>query len=539
MAKRLAIAFFVVLGVCVLLVSGFLLVLFLAPGFSIFGIKYIAKDTHILVYEDTRVVDVSSVGGQFDGSITINTNEVPVEICFSATGSASNAIRFTYVDNFNGITNSKFDDPSLEIKKENGGVVFITHEFQKLIYESSTSNRLLKIYLPSRYAAESANNLIINAGKANVSFYFENDNAKVFTPNFDRVEINTTGKININSKITADTYAQTSNGSIEIAAGETNNINATNYALVSKNGKINVKRNIDGYLLAETKNGEINLMACKNLIATTEDGNITASGDISGLVKINAKGGNVSLGKVLGEVPDGDIISNTVSTSSGNVVIERLYNGEISTHRGSVSIKNSNDLKVSTNMGKVVVEEAISAISVETVRGNVTLGGQGMTLNNPKVFTRLGKVEILSANGTADIQTISSNINFDNSTCDEIKINCGGKLTASNLLGNVEINSQKNIDIAFGQIRNGDNIVITLGDTATFAKITATNNTARDTRYILTGKTVTRFEKNANGTFSKVDNGSDLSNTNEPTVVGGLIKVTGSSNTDVEIYFNS
>ncbi len=540
MAKRLAIAFFVVLGVCILVLSGFLLVLFLAPGFSAFGIKYIAKDTHPIFYEDIRIVDASEIGGSFNGSVIINTNEIPIEICFSSTGNTQNQIRYTYKDNFNGITNSSFDDPSFEITKDqNGNAVITTHEFQKFLYESSTSERLLKIYLPARFVADSATNFVINSKNSPVTFYLEDSEDANFVPRFQNLTVNTSGKISINHKILADTFTSKSNSSIEIGVDEKTNINANNYVLESLNGRINIKRPVAGDIQAKTTNGEIKFVSCKNLVASTSGGSILSSTSeeivVNGLVNITTKSGSVTIGKILGVANSEESANNKITTSSGNVTINRIVDGEITTSRGSVSLKNSNNVKIITNMGNVSVEEALTALDINTVRGNVKIGGNGITMNNPTVFSRTGKVFVYSASGKANVQTISSNISFVNANCSETKIVCGGKIVAENLSGKVEISAQKNIDITFNII--DQDTTITLADTVTQAKVTAIKNTAKDTRFILKGKSVTRYELGANGTYSKVSTDSETSN--EPTVTGPLLSIGGSVNANIEVYFNS
>lgn len=532
MAKRLAISFFIVLGVAILLVSGFMLVLFLAPGFSAFGIKYIAKDTHSTIVNDTRIVDIDNVGLGINGSIKIESYEIPIEICFAETGDTENQIRLYYYDNFNGITNSDIQDPYIEVIKEAGGnIVIKTNEFHKFIYEASTSDRLLKIYLPMAYVIKARTNLVINSSYSNVTFTTEMKNDDR-VPNFNNLTVNTSGQISINNKINATTFTQTSDGTINVGADENKFINATNYILSSGRGKINIGREISGDLEAKTNNGDIRFISCKNLVISTNGGKVLgmteADPTVNGIVKIESKSGSVKLGKILGSG------TNSITTNSGNVEIEKFNDAVIKTTRGSVSVKSVGSANITTNVGKVTVEEALNSINVTTTRGNIYLGGEGITLNNPTVFSRLGKVFIYSASGKADVQTISSNISFNSTNCTETVINCGGKLTATNLIGKVTIDSNKNIDISFNNIN--DNVTITLADTVTFAKITATNNNALNTRFILTGKNVTRYERSANGTFSKAGAGTDLSS--DITASGPLLKVTG-KNAEIEVYFNS
>lgn len=551
MAKRLAIGIFVVLGTFVLLVSGFFLVLFLAPGFSMFGIKYIRADTHKVVINETRIIDLESVGNNFTGSVIINSNEVPVEVCFTNTSSTRSQISFSYYDNYQGITNSDFDDPSLEIKQdESGNVIFNTHEFNKWIYESKSSQRLLVLYIPLAYlesnVGSSVNqndeettivnakvNLTIKNGIGGIKFTNLNEaTAAGRTPKFNNLTIETSGKVDITRRVDAVTFSQTSNNTIVIGNDVTNNVNAIHYNLTSNNGNVVVNRAVSGDLTAKTNNGYINFVSCKNLIATTNNGNISCAteglANVEGNVTISSKGGSVTLGNVDGS-------NSKISTGSGNVNINKFASGEITTSFGYVTIKLVNSAKINTNLGKVKVAEALNSIEVNTKRGLVELGGEGMTINNPKVNSTLGKVNLLSAKGKADITTIYSDINFTNAECSEIKLSSGGKIVGRNFSGKVDISASKNVDIEFSEI-NAD-VNIDLADTVTFARVVAGKNHIQNTRYYLKAKSVSRFVKAPNGTYNTDATGNELSNSNI-SLYYPLLKVTGES-AEVEVYFNS
>jgi hypothetical protein len=144
MGKRLAIVSFITLGVTLSVVFIFALVLFLAPGLSVFGIKYIAKSTHVM--SDTYIISEEMKDGSFSGSIRIEVDEVPVSVVFTQ----KYIYQLEYYDNYNGLTTSKIDDPSIEFSKDGDGtaVVKVT-SFKKFIYENGNSTRYVRLLIPS------------------------------------------------------------------------------------------------------------------------------------------------------------------------------------------------------------------------------------------------------------------------------------------------------------------------------------------------------------------------------------------------------
>lgn len=147
MAKRLANIFFISLGIALACVVVFVLVLFLAPGLSIFGVKYIASGTHV-ISENCSIYEQI---GDFNYSVRIETDEIPVQVVFS---SSSYSYNIEYYDNYNGLTTSSFDDPSIEFLKEADGtaVVKVT-SFKKFIYENNNSSRYVKLVIPASFVS--------------------------------------------------------------------------------------------------------------------------------------------------------------------------------------------------------------------------------------------------------------------------------------------------------------------------------------------------------------------------------------------------
>lgn len=529
MAKRLAIVFFLVLATCIFIISGFFLVLLISPGMSAFGIKYIAPNTHQFSVSKS-ISDFEGIDN-FNGSISIETYEMPIEVIFTGDQSTLSNFKIAVYDNFNGLTNSKFDDTSLSVtKNSNGSVSIKVNEFRSFIYETSSSSRYIKLYLPLAYIANTKVNLTLISTKGKIEIY-KNTSAGDGKAQFANLSIKTNSSIDQRTAVSADVYELYTKNSIKIYNNEESNIFANSYNLTSLNGSIEVGRNVSGNISATTDSGNIKVLSCENLEVNTNYGNITCIDpdsdiQVKGTAHINSKAGNVEIGSILGSG------ESEIVTTSGNVTIKKsMLDGNISTSRGKVTIGSVRNAKISTNIGKVSVDAATESIDVSTKRGDIRLGGNGLIIRNPKVFTRLGKIEVNSSEGVADIQSLSNRIYFKNTNCSEITINSGDKLVAENLSGKVTINAYSDVQLSF--LRISAQTEIYLNDEVQNAKIYAPNNSAdtASTKYYLEGKSVTVYERNSSNEFNKVDSGNTLGST-----AGATLIVKG-KNANIEVYF--
>ena len=532
MAKKLSIIFFIVIGVIIFAMATFCLILFLAPGLSVFGLKYIRSDVHLIntgrfAVADTK--DFASVGA-FDGDLIVEANEVPINVYYTQ----GYEYYFEYYDNFSGFTNSKFDDPSIAVYKDaNGDAVIKVQEYHK-IFETSSSKRYLNIYVPIVYTSNDnaySKDLTIKTKSSFVNFAYETNGDEKFEdtriPSHKNLNIETTsGKVKYYLPVYAKTYNLVTNNSVKLKCDPTIEIYATNYKIESKKGNVTFLGNVAGDIEATTKNGSVSLINCKNLIATTSFGNIKTSNkevpvEINGIVKLNTKAGDIVIDKIKG---NGE---NIINTGSGSVSISSVQDIVVKTTRGSVTIDSLNNGKIETNVGKVTVSEALSSINVSTKRGNIILGAEGLTINNPTVFSRLGKVNVRSSSGKVNISTISGKIDYTNTNSADITIVSGGSLKAEKLTGVVTINASKDIDISFSKITNTTKIV--LADSCYNAIISANNNTSFDTRFYFKSANVIRYEDQA-----KVKESNSIINNSITT--DAYISVEG-TNATIHAYF--
>ena len=490
MGKRLATVFLIVLGVALAGVTIFTLTLFMAPGLSLFGVKYIAKGTHVV--NESYVLTEKMEGGTFSGSVRIESGQVPISIVFSQKF----AYQVEYYDNYNGLTNSKFDDPSIEFLKDSDGTAVIkVTSFNKFIYENGNSSRWLKLYIPSPVVGgtrEGETSLKIVSKSANVNFCEEKDDH--YSPYFRNIDIETNGKITSSVKVKTDNYSLKTINAIKITEDEFANINATNYILNSTGGKIVVDREVAGDINATTKNSRIQILSCRNFTANAGYGDVYSARKnvgvkINGTANITTTAGIVEIESILGSA------KSTINTKTGNVKITDCQDLDLTTTRGFIRVNSAKNINVTTSSGSITVETATESVTAKTKRGKVFLGGEENRLYNPKVETTFGDVSVISASGTVKIDTVKADVDFVNKDASNIKLSVGGDLSATKLLGAVEVSVDGNADIEFADFTQKTTIT-GLSEKSTIT-VRLLNNDENSFSFDLEGKDASLFEYNA------------------------------------------
>ncbi len=490
MGKRLASVFLLTLGVALAGVVVFTLVLFMAPGLSIFGVKYIASGTHVV--RENHVLIEKMEGGTFSGSLRVESDQVPIHIVFSQKF----AYQVEYYDNYNGLTNSKFDDPSIDFLKDGDGTAVIkVTSFNKFVFENGNSSRYLKIYIPSSIiggtrAGETS--LKIVSKSANVYFSEEKDDH--YTPYFRNINIETNGKVNSSVQVNTDNYSLKTVNAIKITEDNVKSINATNYFLNSTGGKIVVDREVDGDINATTKNARIQILSCRNFTANAGYGDVysarkTAGIKVNGVANIKTTAGIVEIDTISGSG------KSSIETKTGNVKITNVQDLDLTTTRGFVRVNSAKNINVTTSSGSITVETATESVTAKTKRGKVFLGGEENSLYNPKVESTFGDVSVISASGTVKIDTIKADVEFINKNASNIKLSVGGELNATKLLGAVDISVDGNANIEFEDFTQASKIEGLKANSLLTVKLL--NNDGNSFSYDLEGNDASLFEFNA------------------------------------------
>lgn len=490
MGKRLANVLLITLGVALSGVFIFTLVLFLAPGLSVFGVKYIASGTHVI--NDSYILTEKMADGTFSGSIRIETDQVPISVVFSQ----KYTYQVDYYDNYNGLTTSKFDDPSIEFSKDKDGTAVIkVKSFKKFIYENSNSNRYIRLLIPSTViggtkAGETS--LEIISKSSSVSFSDEIED--YYDPYFRNLSIETSGKITSSTKVKADNYSLKTINAINITEDQVANINATNYILNSTGGKIVVDRDVAGDITATTKNARIQILTCRNFTAKSGYGDIySARKDapikISGIANIETTAGIVEIDTISGTSG-----KSVISTKTGNVKLTKVEDLDLTTTRGFVRVISGRKVNVQTSSGSITVETATESVKAKTKRGKVVLGGEENKLYNPTVESTFGDVTVISSSGSVSITTIEADVEFVNSDASNITLSVGGELKATKLLGAVTITVDGNAEIEFASFTQKSTITGTNANSLIDIKML--NNDGNTFSYDLEGNKASLYEFN-------------------------------------------
>lgn len=488
MAKRFASVFFISLGIALCCVFVFVLVLFLAPGLSVFGVKYIASGTHIV--HDTIILADKLDG--YSGSIKLEVDDIPVQVVFSQGFS----YQVEYYDNFNGLTISKIDDPSIDISKDADGTAVIkVTTFKKFIYENGNSTRYVKLLMPSsNIGGKNAGKFDLSIISKNSSVTFMDEVSDNYTPYFKNITIETSGNIVANTNVKADTYSLKTINAIKLLDNEKTALTAKNYNLISTGGKIYVDRDVEGDIFATTSNARIQIRSCYNLTANSGFGDVYSVNENSG-IKINGAANiSTTAGKVEIDSIFGTNEKSIINTKTGNVTINSLVNADIKTTRGFVNIGSANKVSVETSSGAITVEQSKNEVFAKSKRGKIKLGGENLTVNNPTVEATFGNVSIKSATGIVSATSIYSNIDLDCSSVSKVTINAGGDVNATNLTGVVNIETQANANVSFKNFTESSSVVGT--NSGSTICVNLLQNDSSSFAYQLDGNDVTLFEYN-------------------------------------------
>lgn len=553
MAKRFAIIFFITIGSVLFILTSTVLVMFLAPGAEILGLRYITTDSHPV----KKNIDLSyTYGDDFNGSMEVYANEIQINVCFYS----GLQYKIEYYDNYSGVTDSKNVDPDLDLElKEDGSLQIKVQEYNTVIFRSSNTIRYLNIYIPIDFVSvvKNADKLYrfdrveefgnSKAYETDLKIYtksslikFEQDKFSSYIPTFRTLRIETDGQIDTEGgQIKCLNYELSTGNSVEISSYPGTRINALNYDIVA-GGSIKFYSVVSGNISAESKHGDILFTRCVNFKARTDIGRIgasTADGTrILGTVDIATYSGNVNINNIEGSG------TSKIETVSGDVVINKVENAsscKVSSRRGFVSIGNSKNVEIVADIGTVRVDEATQSLNIKTIRGKVFAGSEEKEINNLTVETVLGAVEAKNVVGEVSVKTAESNANVIGKAITQTNIDVGGSLYISGVAGATNITVQDSAEIWFKKdVAISAETNITAGSGCKNLVVYLPGNSIERTRYVIDVASVNAYFANEQAfeTFTKRDG---FAKNNSPTTPGvPLLKITGES-ADLSIYFKS
>ncbi len=421
MAKKITTIFCVVIACIFLFFVVCLLVLFLAPGVEIFGVRYSASGTS----EYSKKVNIQS----FAGDIYIETHDVPITIEYTPYFS-TNA---SFSQDFVGLTKTKEKMPSFDaVLDENENLIITTHEIVKWLYSRHDFTYGLNLQLDVRYRNK---NVHIKSTKSPVKI----DGAV----ECETFELETTGAFKFDS-IKATNFTYKTNKAITI----NDKIDCINADLSTSSGNIVVEHALQGNLVCKVKNNDVKFVACKNLTITSTGGDIGCAVEgqnaITGNATITTNSGNITLGNMLT-----DNSTLKINTISGDVSINSVSNADITAERGKVKIESGKSLVINTRTASTQVNSVTGSIIVNSGFGGVVLGKNGGEVNNPQISTTSGAIEVHGAKGKVQLESTKSKITFENGSSTDITINAGRALSATKLQGKVKLSANGDVSLAF------------------------------------------------------------------------------------------
>ncbi len=365
----------IVLGVIVFCFVGIVVVLMLAPGTEIFGVKFISA----VVGEYETTIRQSFV----DEDIYIYADDVPINITFSASGT----VGIEYVQHYQGFTRAK-DTPEITMLNSEGNTfnansdsaVFIhVNQYKKFVWANESKDFYFTINLPSDY-------------QNNRTIYVETNNSVVTLSGANKAVNNLTVKtnksINIHNNLTigsASFYTQQA-----LTLGENVNIKNSLTAEIPNESLTVVNPIINGSTYGNIKfitaGGNLSFNACQNLYMESGSGCI-----------------NQPTGKTI----YGNLI---FKTSSGNIEVSTLAGSEhyISSTAGHITLGTvSGTLNIETNRATVTLA-AVNSLNVSTTTGSVNIGSAGG--NVVASSSRSGDISCGAVAGNASFKTYTGDI---------------------------------------------------------------------------------------------------------------------------------
>ncbi len=442
MAKKLLTAFCVLLASAALFVCVCLLVLFLAPGTEILGIRYIANGISKYEQDNLNLAALTN-REEFSGNIYIETYGVPITIEYTPYVTS----HVSFHQDFVGLTKSKNRVASLEASvDENDDLHIKVNEIVPWLYQTKIQDGFF--FTLNLATTLQDRDLHIISTKSNVTI----NNARTY----DTLEIVTSGSLKLSGDVFATNLIYHTSG--EITVGE--HLSCTNADLLSSNNNINIISGMEGTLKAETRGGDIRFVSCSSLDAKTDSGDVTQYGDglnsVKGEVSVLTRSGDVNLGTIGTETDDTSDKSElaSITSVSGSVTISRMLDGEISSDRGKVNVYTARNLVLSCKTGDISIKDVKNELVINGRNGNVVVG-EGGTIYNPTIKTTTGTITAFNTRGKVYLESKSNSVSLTNADSNDLTLNAGRELTAKNLQGKVSSRANGNVEMTFSYTPTG------------------------------------------------------------------------------------
>ena len=438
MGKKFWIGVGIVFACALLFVVGCVLIMFLAPGVELFGIRYVAPNQG--VYEFNEAVE------SFSGDVYIEIDEVPITISYPY----SSAARIHYKQDFVGFTRTQAKTAYLEYTIESNDLHIKAYDLKKFVYARPSvdgSDCFLNITLPNSFVGK---NLYIKASSSNVTLEGN-------TSLHNIIDIKTSGIVNFNNNVYANQLKIETGKMLSIDS----NVVCNDINIVGGNNDIKILGERAGSVNIETSGGNLYMKTIENLTFKSSSGSLKAldeNGTTITSANIETYSGNILVSKLLGSG------EHTLKSTVGNATIGEA-NGtlNITVPRGAIKINSAETANVTGGIGVVEIKEIQTQAHIETRNGYIYVGEKDTNkVRNITASSQTGKIFVYGVSGIVDLESTNNAIELVANSVTNVRVVSGSSVTATGLAGNVTISANGDVDVTMASI-NG-NTDITTGD---------------------------------------------------------------------------
>ena len=423
MAKKILAGIGIVLACALLFVVGCTLIMFLAPGVEIFGIRYVAVGQGQYYFNDKME--------SFSGDVYIETKEVPITVKYVW---GINRVQVEYKQDFIGFTSSPKLDEQLESFVENGDLHIVGHDTEKFLYSHQNiegDSAFMIVSLPQSFTGKQVH---VKGESSDIVF-----NAAGSAEQWS-VDIDTAGTVSIAGNLSANTLTIKTKQLLTVGT----NVSVQTLNIIGGANNITVKDNVAQTLNVETGNGSLIVGEARVLNFKSTSGALKAPSED----KLNFSSGNIET--YSGSIKIDNITgteTTVIKTTVGNVDIKQANSLEITNTRSATTIEKVGDCKINGGIGIVTIVEATSSLDVETRNGYVYLGSTEKSVTNPTVETSTGKIFASNVSGKLNLTSKNNSVDINASNVVEATIKSGDAVKAKGLKGNIVIECDGELDL--------------------------------------------------------------------------------------------
>ncbi len=443
--------------------AGMMVVMIVAPGADILGLKYIRSTSGSIDSEQGFYT-----GELLDTDVVINCDNILVKVNFVQSYTFSVHL----VDVYNGYCKSG-DEPEVTMAIKEGIYTFDVNEYQPFVYHNRSDESALyinvPIYFTGRVIVCSRKSKVITSGLVGnlYGLTIETGGVVDIQDNLKTTDLNLVVKdkkvtISENAKIKGNLNIESQNANISCGC-----VIGGDISIKSKGGSLKFPE--CNNLTVEASNTEISSVN-ENVAKVKNNANITSNDDVTlnclGDATITTKRGKVSLGetattnsgKIVVTTKSGNIDlkgtysgSVTIDTSSGDVIADWLKQAKITSVYGKVKSARVDDGEITTGGSGITILQSGKMLILKTRGGDIILGEKGKYFDaSVKATTTAGKIVINNARGKEyKLQTASGDVDFLGSEKVSTKLTITsekGFITAKNITDECTIKSTGKID---------------------------------------------------------------------------------------------